>query len=144
MSPVPKLDRPRKRVETLMVDTCLITHDTSGSLDVTWNPDTLAPNVPGPDATLYNGKCLVKMAHANYRFVPPETLQGRIYTHEALLPWDAPAPTIGDTFTLTATADPALLNVPMQVVGVIDTSSFPVVRKLALLHAAAAQLVDEG
>ena len=119
-----------------MADTCTITRDPQGTDDDVLDPATLVLTPPGGDgATVYDGKCLVRIPRAP---IAPD-LAGRqdlgiVHIH-ARIPAAAPAPRRGDVFTLTAVGpegDASLVGREMWVEAV-TAASFLVTRQLVLV-----------
>jgi hypothetical protein len=104
----------RAAVETEMVDVCAITRDTEGEEDDVFDRDTGQYTPPvGDVTTVYDEDSLGAAGRAlnGMCLVTPETTQPQpgdaggdpvsSTRYRALLPWDAPLPAVGDTFTLT-------------------------------------------
>ena len=128
----PKLDRPRAKVTSLLVDRGTITRNEDGTTDAPVDRATgrIIDDEPntfyGPDIEPHRGAMLVTPLRFQDRG------DGVVQLAKGLLPWDAPVPKVGDVLQLTVSADPQLIDGPPFVVDDVEGSSYLVARKIVL------------
>lgn len=78
---------------------------------------------PNPASVVYSGQCRVRRpSTAQEQEIVFGDVNVTVSRYVASLPHDAPLIAVNDTFTLTATEDPEILNVPMRVAIVVGKS----------------------
>lgn len=135
----------RSAVETEMVDSCAITRDAENEEDDEFDRETGEYEAPEDDVEIVydedstgaadralNGMCLVTPEAVQPRAgdVGGDPIASTLY--RGLLPWDAPLPSVGDTFTLTGSLrDESLVGTDF-VIEEVEVSSILVDRRVRL------------
>lgn len=98
-----------------MGDACVITHTTATPVDDAIDPLTLKPVASSGETptTVYTGKCFLSPSVATD--VKPEGAPVELGGYTVVLPWDAPLPSPGDTVTVTAAVDPAMVDMVLTI-----------------------------
>lgn len=129
----PNLDFARERAESLMVDSVVITHEPHGKRDATMDPETgelVGPGFGPTDVSVYTGKARI---HPPQSEIPRSDAEGGVVYGEAFypisIPWNAPAPAIGNDVVVSASErDPSLAGKRL-VIRAVSFHSFLVVRR---------------
>jgi hypothetical protein len=120
-----QLDRARAKLTSLMSDACSIVYDADGNDSDTLDPTTLHLTPAAPGTTVYSGACRISPMGTG-RSTGLESQLGDLdvvlTTYKVAIPFDAAEVAHNAVVTITASADPELVGVPMRVLGAEHTT----------------------
>ena len=106
MSIAAVVDQGRRLAESLMIDTGTITRPTGGQ---TWDDET-QQSVPAAPATVYTGKCRVRVRPVGDRVVESGGQSVTLASYLLTIPVDATDVQVGDEFTASVSNDPLVVG----------------------------------